>query len=232
MAEAAGKKRIQITRRDAVIGGTFALASGFAYARTPQVYAPVVDPEEFESWVPANVGRWREIGASGVILPPPDETRDRLYDSVVTRTYAAPGLEPVMLLLAYNNMQDGVLQVHRPEICYSVGGHEITDTQETRMTLGQRVVPANRFTAIGPQGAEEVEYFTRLGNAFPTSWAQQRLAVMRANIAGDIPDGMMMRVSQLGTDRDKKRLVMGEFANEFFNRTPEPLRRLLVGTTA
>lgn len=230
MAEQLPDKRLTMTRRNAVIGGVFALASGVAYARMPEISAPVVDPDKFEEWVPSDVGPWRKVAASGVVLPPPDALRDRLYDSVVTRTYAAPDRRPIMLLLAYNNRQDGVLQVHRPEICYSVGGYSITGTQTTRMSLGSRAIPASGFTASGPNGEEEVVYFTRLGEAFPTTWAQQRLAVMRANIEGDIPDGMMMRVSQIGESSTSARQEMSAFSSEFFANAPAPLRRLLVGT--
>lgn len=223
-------RRVTISRRDAVIGGVFALASGVAYARTPQIAAPAIDPDRFERWVPTQVGPWRQVAASGVVLPPPDALRDRLYDSVVTRTYSASDKRPIMLLLAYNNRQDGVLQVHRPEICYSVGGFSITDTRERRMTLGSRSIPASGFTATDPRGREEeVIYFTRLGEAYPTTWVQQRLAVMQANIEGDIPDGMMMRVSQIGANDTIAQHEMNTFAEQFFEQAPAPLRQLLVG---
>ena len=109
-------------RRHFMIGGALALASGVGWARQPRVHNPVIPAEQFEEWVPKRFDGWSMQGSSGVVLPPPDSLRDRLYDNLVTRRYQSPDQATVMLLLTYNNRQDGVLQVHRPEVCYPVGG--------------------------------------------------------------------------------------------------------------
>lgn len=229
MADEETGNGVVITRRHALIGGAMLCASGLAYARTPTVAQPVVDPDVFEKWVPKRVGPWRELSESGVVLPPPDTLRDRLYDNLVTRVFVAPGRLPIMMLIAYNNAQDGVLQVHRPEVCYPVGGFELSPTVGMDLKLGNRDIPANVFTAVGPDRKEEVLYFTRLGDAFPRSWVEQRLAVVRANLKGDIPDGMMMRLSVLRTERNVAVPEMSDFAQAFFSATSPTMRRLLVG---
>lgn len=221
-----------MTRRNVVIGGLLACASGVALARQPAIANPKVKPESFEAWVPARFGDWRVVSQSGVVLPPPDALRDRLYDNLVTRVYVGPDEQPIMLLLAYNNAQDGVVQVHRPEVCYPVGGFELTETRPIDMPLGGTVVPANIFTATGPDRVEQVAYFTRLGDSFPRTWLEQRLSVSKANLAGDIPDGMMMRVSLLGRDQRQAEGMLREFSAEFFSRCHPDLQRLLTGMRA
>lgn len=217
-----------VSRRTLLIGGVLAAASGVAYARQPEVAARPVPAKRFDSWVPKRFGPWSEVATSGVVLPPPDTLRDRLYDNLVTRVYQAPGREPVMFLMAYNNAQDGVLQVHRPEVCYPVGGYTLTDTREVPLPTGGQVIPANFFTATGPDRVEQVFYFTRLGDAYPRNWAEQRLTVIRANLAGRIPDGIMLRVSVLGTDAPVALRGLQQFADQFIEASAPPLRRLLL----
>ncbi|WP_228241720.1 exosortase-associated protein EpsI, V-type [Porphyrobacter sp. GA68] len=217
-----------LSRRNFIIGGVLLGASGVAFARQPEVVAPPMDKKLFESLVPRRFGNWQSITASEVVLPPPDALSDRLYDNLVTRAYTAPGEDTVMLLLAYNNKQDGVLQVHRPEVCYPVGGFNLSATRPVYLDAGGQEIPANFFTAVGPDRTEQVAYFTRLGSAYPRSWAEQRLAVVRANLAGDIPDGMMLRVSVLNRNADASLAQLEEFTNGFIAAAPPRLRRLLV----
>ena len=215
--------------RRAVMGGILALASGIAYARQPVASIPVLKKEKFEQLVPGPFGNWQVFGDAEVVLPPPDTLRDRLYDNLVTRAYQAPNSPLVMLLLAYNNEQDGVLQVHRPEVCYPVGGFQLSATERIEVPLEKGSVPANIFTAEAPGRVEQVMYFTRLGTAFPRSWVEQRIAVVNANLAGDIPDGIMMRVSVIGINQDRAKPILADFTREFISASPPQLQRLLVG---
>lgn len=220
-----------ISRRNALIGGALACASGFAFLRQPAVANPAVPEATFEKWVPERFDKWSSVSQAGVVLPPPDSLRDRLYDNLVTKVYSAPGLPSVMMLLAYNNAQDGVLQVHRPEVCYPVGGFKLSETRKVDVQVGGRTIPANFFTATAPERIEQVQYFTRLGDAFPRNWGEQRMAVIRANLGGDIPDGMMMRVSVLGIDAADAETLLDEFTRAFLRNSNSKLQHLLLGSS-
>lgn len=219
-----------LSRRNMLVGLALAGASAVAFARQPAVASPVVPKEQFEKWVPESFGVWKTVAQSGVVLPPPDALSDRLYDNLVTRVFVAPDVPPVMLLLAYNNAQDGVLQVHRPEVCYPVGGFALSETRDIMIDTRGRTVPANIFTATAPNRVEQVAYFTRLGSAFPRKWSEQRIAVMRANLAGNIPDGMMMRVSALGIDQPRAQVLLSDFTRQFIESTNPKMQRLLLGS--
>ena len=216
-------------RRHVLIGGAMLAASGLALARMPSAQAAPIAKTRFDNWVPDVVGPWRFVTESGVILPPPDALSDRLYDNIVARVYDAPEQPSMMLMVAYNNIQDGVLQVHRPEVCYPTGGYELTPTREYELPLGNRTVPANVFAASGPDRTEQILYWTRLGDAFPRSWIEQRLAVARANVAGQIPDGVLVRLSLLGNDPQSALPLLERFARKFLDASPPPLRRILIG---
>ena len=219
---------VTFSRRAFVIGGALAASAGVAYARQPEVAAKAVDTDEFDSWVPEAVGQWRSESSSGVVLPPPDTLRDRLYDNLVTRVYVSGNRAPMMVLMAYNNAQDGVLQVHRPEVCYPVGGYTLTETENVNLDVAGKSIPSNFFTASAPNRVEHVLYYTRLGPAYPRTWAQQRLAVMRENLAGRIPDGILMRFSTLSSNRETALPDLEKFAGQFLLAAPAPLKKLLI----
>nr|WP_195908506.1 exosortase-associated protein EpsI, V-type [Novosphingobium sp. Gsoil 351] len=204
-------------------------ASGLALARMPSAQAAPIAKDRFDSWVPDIVGPWSFASVSGVVLPPPDALSDRLYDNIIARVYEAAELPAIMLMIAYNNIQDGVLQVHRPEICYPVGGYELSPTRQYELSLGNRALPANVFTASGPNRIEQILYWTRLGDAFPRTWIEQRLAVARANVAGRIPDGVLVRLSLLGNDPGGAMPLLERFTRSFLDASPPPLRRILIG---
>ena len=216
-----------LSRRHFVVGGTFVVASAVGFARQPVAERPLISPARFNGWVPTNFGGWALVGSSGVVLPPPDTLSGRLYDDLVTRVYRGPGAD-VMMLLAYNNRQDGVLQVHRPEICYPVGGFTLTQTKRLAVGALGRQVPANVFTATSPDRIEQVIYFTRLGNSYPRTWAEQRLAVVKQNLAGQIPDGVLMRVSLLSADESAAIATLQAFIRAFVAACAPPLQKLLV----
>lgn len=226
---AATRQPLRLGRRHVLIGGAMIAASGLAMARLPAPYAKPIDKKLFLSWVPDTIGDWTFITASGVVLPPPDAMSDRTYDNLVTRVYQAPNRPPMMLLIAYNNTQDGVLQVHRPEICYPVGGYALSQTEGRELALLGRNVPVNLFSAVGPNRSEQVLYWTRVGDAFPRSWSEQRMTVAQANIGGRIPDGAMMRVSIVGDDMAAARPWLESFVRQFVAASPQPLNRILLG---
>ena len=218
-------------RRHVLIGGAMLAASGLALAKMPSAQAAPIAKDKFDDWVPDTVGPWRFATVSGVVLPPPDALSDRLYDNIVARVYEAPEQPAMMLMIAYNNIQDGVLQVHRPEICYPVGGYTLTPTREYELSIGSRTLPANVFAASGPDRTEQILYWTRMGDDFPRSWIEQRMAVARANVAGRIPDGVLVRLSLLGNNPAAALPLLECFARVFLDASPPQLRQILIGRT-
>jgi EpsI family protein len=221
------------SRRQIILGGALLAVSGLAYARTPK---PVVAPPRdgfFEDVVPKAVGPWSFVTASGLVLPPEDELSDRLYNEVLTRVYSAPGRLPIMLLVAYSNVQDGMLQLHRPETCYPVGGYRLTETKTEQLGLGPRgSLPVRTFTASAPTRVEHVLYWTRIGPELPTSWSNQRLSVVRANLRGEIPDGILIRASAVTADAKMAQQEIATFVRSLVSAVDAKTRALFVGPLA
>jgi EpsI family protein len=221
--------RSLISRRHFIVGGAMAAAAGIAQLRMPVAVNPRVAKKDFDALMPQKVGPWEFVTASGVVLPPPDELSDRLYDNLASRVYQAEGLPVVMVVFAYNNVQDGVLQLHRPEVCYPAGGYELTPTRPVMLKTPERTIPANFFTAKGYDRTEQVLYWTRVGNRFPLSWREQRLSVARANLQGDIPDGILARVSVISNDQGQALDVLQQFVTALEQAAKPQLKKLLVG---
>jgi len=222
-----------LSRRKVLVGLGMMAASATAFARAPVPNSPKLPKKRFEDLIPDTVGQWKFATTSGVVLPPPDALSDRLYDNLVTRIYTDQDDRAVMFLAAYNNRQDGVLQIHRPEICYPAGGFNLSPTRPTELQLGAgQTLPANAFLATARDREETVLYWTRVGTEFPQQWSQQRLAVIRANLRGIIPDGLLFRVSTFGGDMPRELEVLEGFTRQFIEASPTPLRSLMLGVRA
>lgn len=219
-----------LNRRSMVIGTALLGIGGAAVARQPKSTAKPLRKEALDKLIPLQIGSWTYRDASGIVLPPPDALSDSLYSGLVTRTYVAFDRLPIMLLVAYSNVQDGMLQVHRPEFCYPAGGYRLSPTVVESVPNGVGgIIPANTFSADGVSRTEQIMYWTRIGNRFPSSWLDQRIAVVRANLDGLIPDGMLVRISTLAPDMATAQADMTSFAAELVKSASPAARRLILG---
>ena len=219
------------SRRDVLLGSAAALAAGTAFARMPRHKEMSIGDGQLERIVPERVGSWTADSASGVVLPPPDQLAQLLYSQQVARTYVAGDRLPVMLLMAYGSSQSGMLQIHRPEICYPASGFSLTQTEQTTIPLGGgRVVPARSFTARSDTRVEHVLYWTRIGDTLPVNWTAQRLAVMRSNLAGSVPDGLLVRLSTVSDHVAQSEEMLEGFARAMLSAIGPRGRRMLIGS--
>ena len=219
-----------IDRRSFILGVGLCAASGVAIAREPKPVNPRIKPETFEAMVPKHFADWRFHDASGIVLPPPDALSDKLYSNLLTRTYVGPGGHSVMLLIAYSNVQDGTVQLHRPEVCYPAGGFSLSPVRQADMADGRGdQFPVSLFSASSFDRNEQVLYWTRLGREFPVSWAAQRLSVIRANVAGAIPDGVLARVSMVAPDMADAQPILEGFVRQLLGAMQPAGRTLLIG---
>ena len=219
-----------LDRRALLVGAALLSVGGLAAARQPRPIATPVLKDALEKLIPFRIGDWTYRDASGIVLPPADALSDALYSGLVTRSYISPTGAPIMLLVAYSNVQDGMLQVHRPETCYPAGGYRLSPTRVMQVpTAAGTIIPASSFSADGVSRTEQVLYWTRIGNLFPTSWLDQRIAVMRANLAGVIPDGALIRISTLAPDMASAQADLMAFAAQLVKVVSPTGRRLILG---
>lgn len=233
MSERKDASGFRVDRRAFIVGGAMAAASGAAVTRIPRPNSPPIAEKVFEKMVPNKIGRWTYQQSSGLVLPPEDALSARLYDNLVTRIYSNPAGQVVMFLVAYKNFQNGVLQIHRPEICYPAGGYVLSQTVDSKLPIGgTEPLPVNSFSANGVERDEQVLYWTRIGEFFPVRWREQRIAVLRENLVGINPDGMLARVSMPSDDMATSKPIMMKFIQDLRAAASPQLRRILFGSLA
>jgi EpsI family protein len=220
----------RVSRRQVAIGLGCALTGAAAQALVPRQKRDLLGTAKLETLVPSTIGDWSYLQQSGLVLPPSDQLSDRLYDQLLTRVYVSESALPIMLLMAQSPVQDGTLQVHRPEVCYPASGYRLSQSEVHQLNvLPGKTVATRIFTAQGGDRIEQLLYWTRVGEELPTTWLDQRLAVARANIRGQVPDGLIVRISTIAPDRSAVS-TLDRFAKELVLAVAPPGRPALVGT--
>jgi EpsI family protein len=225
--------RARLSRREALIGGTFLAAAAAGLALKPRTAENLLGDAKLDQLVPQRIDGWQFNTASGLVLPPADQLRDSIYSQLLTRTYVRDGAAPVMLLIAYSGAQDGTIQIHRPEVCYPASGFKLLRNDPHQVPLGTGAgagLPSRAIVATTETRREQLIYWTRLGDHFPTRWIEQRLAVTAENFAGIVPDGVLVRISTVG-DGDQFALLDG-FARELVASVGRRARQVLLGPSA
>lgn len=183
---------------------------------------------KLEDIVPTHFAGWNFVTASGLVLPPQDQLESKVYHQLLTRVYSRADGQSIMLLIAYGGSQDGVVQIHRPEICYPAAGYNLTALEDHVVRLAPQVrIPSRFVVADSPSRKERMIYWTRLGSDFPRRWSEQRLSVFEQNMKGIIPDGVLVRIS---TDNaDAASAILDSFAADLYGASNGMLKRLLAG---
>jgi EpsI family protein len=220
--------RLLGTRRELLLGAACLTAAAVTFIRKPRKDDEFMGAAKLDAIVPAHFAGWSFVTASGLVLPPQDQLQSKLYHQLLTRVYNRADGQSIMLLIAYGGSQDGVVQIHRPEICYPASGYTLTAVDDHLAKLAPNVLIPSRFIiADSPSRKEQMIYWTRLGSDFPRRWSEQRLSVFEQNMAGIIPDGVLVRISS--DNADASPAILDSFAADLYGAAGGLLRRLLVG---
>lgn len=223
-----------IARRDVLFGGGLLLAAGGAAALTPRKNVVLLrEGRQLEAMVPQSIGSWRAIPSDLFVLPKTEGSlADKLYNQTVTRLYESPTALPVMLVMAYGNIQNDALQLHRPEACYAAVGFQISNSRVETVEVGGRAsVPVRELTATAEQRIEPIIYWTRIGDALPTTGSEQRWSKLQQQFEGIIPDGILVRLSTVAEPTAETFAALRDFAATMLLAVAPADRAVLVGTT-
>lgn len=216
------------TRRQFLLGASCLAAAAITFIRKPRLDDGFMGSVKLEDIVPTHFAGWSFVTASGLVLPPQDQLQSKIYHQLLTRVYTRGDGQSIMLLIAYGGSQDGVVQIHRPEICYPASGYSLTRVEDHMARLAPQVLIPSRFIiADSPARREQMIYWTRLGADFPRRWSEQRLSVFEQNMAGIIPDGVLVRISS--DNPDASPAILDSFAADLYGAANGLLRRLLAG---
>ncbi len=227
-----------LSRRALLIGLGCAAAAGAAAALEPRRRMSLLGDAKLEKIVPARFAGWAPHPSEGVIVPQDEDgLAARLYSQLLTRVYVHEGGDAVMLLIAYGDTQNDLLQLHRPEICYPAFGFALADNRLAPIPLGEDgggrsgpEIPARALVAANSERIEQILYWTRIGEHLPTDGRSQRIAKLKDQFAGIIPDGVLVRVSNLLPDPDAARAANARFAADLIHAIAPRYRPALVGS--
>jgi EpsI family protein len=162
-------------------------------------------------------------------VPPEDQMIRALYSQLVTRVYSdGSGGAPMMLLVAQSATQTGILQIHRPEICYTAGGYQLSAIEPHTVALPSGPLPTLSMSATSDSRTEQLVYWTRIGDHLPSSWREQRIAVAMDNLRQIIPDAIMVRVSTYGNDKARALSSVDEFIATMMSSLTPQARRVFI----
>ena len=215
---------INLNRRALILGTVFSSVAGVAWARRPTEQLNFLGRDKLENVVPKTIGPWKFVTASGLVVPPSDQLSQLIYSQLLTRVYSDGVSSPIMLLTAYSAGETGILQIHRPEVCYQAGGFTLSALTSNPINLGNRTLPTNRMDASSGGIDEHIVYWTRVGRELPASWAEQRLSIAKQNLLGLIPDAILVRVSMRGPDRLGSYAQLENFIRELIAAVPAARR--------
>lgn len=218
-----------IDRRHAILGSAFLSAAAIGALMLPR-RGPVGRRRiEIDDALPDQIGSRRVARAELLVLPQRDAVTDQFYDDFAARSYRAPDVPPVTLLVAYGRDQTRGLEVHRPENCYPPYGYVLGPSNTVSLMLAGRAVAATALTAVRGDEVQQLLFWTRIGETFPTSAWQGRLSTMSAAMHGVAPDGVLVRLSMPGNDAARAQMTLAGFARTLIEEVKPEARRLLVG---
>lgn len=222
-----------------VLTGVMVASAATAIALTPkQLYAPGQKPEtSLEDLVPKSFGEWYldPAVAQQIINPSVLASLARYYTDNLSRTYVNGKGDKVMFSLAYGADQSRAMQVHKPEVCYVGQGFMIQYTAKgnTLVPSGNLDIPNMRLVAkLGPRN-EPITYWIRSGDYVVRGWLEQNVArVKNGLIKGYTPDGLLVRVSTIDTDKEQAYKVQDRFIADLIAASPAKTRAMLLGNEA
>ena len=188
---------------------------------------------KLETAVPTAFGEWTELPeqTTQVINPQTQELLDKLYSQILTRTYVNKQGYRIMLSMAYGDDQRGGLQAHRPEVCYPAQGFKLGTVQDGALPTSFGNIEVRRLTTNLGARSEPVTYWLTVGDHVIRNRIEKRLVEMRLSLTGQIPDGLLFRISSIDPDPTRAFAMQTRFAADLMQSVPAETRRQLSGLT-
>ena len=184
-----------------------------------------------ETVVPKGFGDWTELPDQGaqVVNPQTKELLDKLYSQILTRTYVNKQGYRIMLSMAYGDDQRGGLQAHRPEVCYPAQGFKLGKVEDGALATAYGDIEVRRLsTSLGARN-EPVTYWLTVGDQVIKTKMEKRIAQIRLGLTGQIPDGLLFRVSSIDNDTARGFAMQQRFTADMMAAVPVAARKQLSG---
>ena len=175
---------------------------------------------KLEEIIPQSFGNWSYLptNQNNFVSPEVKQTLDKIYSQTLSRTYIDEHENVVMLSIAYGgNQSNDTMQVHRPEYCYRAQGFIVTDASEETFNIGKKSLAIRNLIADQGQRHEQISYWITIGDKSTLPGLQRKLIQIAYGLSGQVPDGMLIRVSTISNDSEKGYALNKQFIRELIN---------------
>ena len=201
-----------------LIATVMLVAAMAARSFTPTTRLADIKPKiQLEQQIPKAFGDWQEDLTLVPVLPNPQVQAklDVLYSSTLARTYRNTAGQRVMLSIAYGSDQSSeATAVHRPEFCYSSQGFKISNLGEALTNIGPRHVNVQRLLGVMGQRREAITYWITMDETATLPGFTRKYEQIRYGLHGQIPDGLLFRVSSIGASEAEGFKLQNKFLND------------------
>lgn len=187
---------------------------------------------QLEKIIPSAFGDWHVETQAGiaVINPQQAEFINKIYSQTLSRTFVNGRGERIMLSIAYGDDQRRGSALHYPEVCYPAQGFKIDSAQQAIISLEQGDLRVRKLVAtLGSNRSEPITYWVMVGAKALVGGVDKKLAVLRYGLSGEIPDGLIFRVSSIDREREHGFAVQEAFVRELMTALPATARTRLAG---
>ena len=187
-----------------------------------------------EAVVPRQFGEWVELPdrSTQVVNPQTRELLDKLYSQILTRTYVDRSGYQIMLSMAYGDDQRGGLQAHRPEVCYPAQGFKLGKVEDGQLATSYGNIDVRRLSTNFGARNEPVTYWLTVGDQVVQTGFDKRVAQIRLGLTGQIPDGLLFRISSIDDDASRAYAMQQKFVADMMASVPPAARKQLSGLSA
>ena len=216
-----------------VLGCLMVLSCAAAKLITPTHLLAETNPRpKLEQAVPTEFGNWKEEKnlSAQIVNPQNEELINRIYAQTLSRTYVNKTGERIMLSIAYGVDQRRGNEVHYPEVCYPAQGFQVTANHVATIATDVGTVRANRLeTNLANQRFEPLTYWTTIGDTITPGGMDKRVKELAFGVHGDIPDGLIFRVSSIDHDAPAAFALQEQFVQALVKALAPQNRRWLAG---
>ncbi len=215
---------MKAARRSALValGLMGAAAAGAVVWRPTAKLADSRAKVDLEQMFPRAFGDWKMDTALPVQLVAPDvqQLLATIYSQTLSRTYVNGKGDRIMLSVAYGGDQSDATRAHRPEVCYPAQGFEIMASQVGMVSTATHPLRVRQLVAKAGVRVEPITYWVIVGDYVVLSGTEQKLAQLRYTSGGLVPDGMLVRVSNIAADAQSAYGLHGEFIRQMSSAMP------------
>jgi EpsI family protein len=148
---------------------------------------------------------------------------------LLTRTYINAEGYRIMLSMAYGDDQRGGLQAHRPEVCYPAQGFQLRKSVEGTLPTAFGNIDVRRLNTSLGERHEPVTYWLTVGDQVIRNQFDRRIAEIRLGLTGQIPDGLLFRISSIDPDSNRAFAMQQKFAADMMESVTPSARKQLSG---